>query len=196
MLAKRSVIQVARRAAVSATPLARRGFATTMIQREEVKSAPAAAPKTPAAASKGLSEIRTADDLFGVGAQPGTIPTDLEQSTGLERLEILSKMEGFDLFDMTPLDATRKGTLQDPIMVTSAGPEQYAGCTGLPAGSHPVLWLTMTKERPVERCPECGSVYKMDYVGPEEDPHDHHHHESPEAPGETTFANFVKPEYL
>lgn len=55
----------------------------------------------------------------------------------------------------------------------------------------------MTKERPVERCPECGSVYKMDYVGPAEDDHHHdHHHENPEAPADTTFANFVKPEYL
>ena len=44
------------------------------------------------------------------GAQPGTIPTDLEQATGLERLEILGKMQGVDIFDMSPLDASRKGT--------------------------------------------------------------------------------------
>lgn len=56
-----------------------------------------------------LVEIRTADDLFGPGSEPGTVPTDLEQSTGLERLEILSKMEGVELFDMTPLDSSRKG---------------------------------------------------------------------------------------
>jgi hypothetical protein len=34
---------------------------------------------------------------------------DIEQATGLERLEILGKMEGVDIFDMRPLDATRVG---------------------------------------------------------------------------------------
>lgn len=53
--------------------------------------------------------------------------------------------------------------------------------------------LQMTRERPVERCPECGSVYKMEYVGPEDD---HHHYHNPHGLEEPkTFANFVKPEY-
>lgn len=55
------------------------------------------------------TEVKTEDDLLGPGAKPGDIPTDLEQSTGLERLEILGKMEGVDVFDMRPLDASRKG---------------------------------------------------------------------------------------
>jgi hypothetical protein len=38
------------------------------------------------------------------------MPTDLEQATGLERLEILGKMQGVDIFDLSPLDASRKGT--------------------------------------------------------------------------------------
>jgi hypothetical protein len=38
------------------------------------------------------------------------VPTDLEQATGLERFEILGKMQGIDVFDMKPLDASRKGT--------------------------------------------------------------------------------------
>jgi len=37
------------------------------------------------------------------------VPSDLEQATGLERLEILGKLEGVDIFDMAPLDATRLG---------------------------------------------------------------------------------------
>ncbi|KAI5457590.1 cytochrome c oxidase subunit VB-domain-containing protein, partial [Mariannaea sp. PMI_226] len=138
------------------------------------------------------TEVKTEDDLFGPGAQPGTVPTDLEQSTGLERLEILGKMEGVDIFDMRPLDASRKGTMENPIMVRSAGEEQFAGCTGYPADSHVVHWLGISKERPIERCPECGSVYKMDYVGPE---HDHHHHHPPEIEEPKTFADFIKPEY-
>lgn len=50
------------------------------------------------------------DDLLPKGAKPGTVPTDAEQSTGLERLEILGKMQGIDIFDMRPLDASRLGT--------------------------------------------------------------------------------------
>lgn len=49
------------------------------------------------------------EDLLGPGAEPGTIPTDLEQATGIERLELLGKMEGVDIFDMRPLDASRMG---------------------------------------------------------------------------------------
>lgn len=78
---------------------------------------------------------------MGPGAKAGTVPTDLEQSTGLERLEILGKMEGVDIFDMRPLDASRKGTMENPISVRSAGDEQYLGCTGYPADSHVVTWL-------------------------------------------------------
>lgn len=117
-------------------------------------------------------------DLMPPGAAPGTIPTDLEQATGLERLEILGKMQGVDVFDMKPLDASRKGTLSDPIVVKSFGDEQYLGCTGCPADTHVVIWLTCSRDRPIERCPECGSVYKMEYVGPQED--DHHHHDARE----------------
>ncbi len=50
----------------------------------------------------------------------------------------------------------------------------------------------MSVERPIERCPECGSVHKMDFVGKKDDHHGHDHHgyEEPK-----TFADFVKPEY-
>ena len=49
----------------------------------------------------------------------------------------------------------------------------------------------MDRARPVERCGECGSVYRMEYVGPPDDPHDTHHgYEEPK-----TFADYVRPEY-
>lgn len=54
----------------------------------------------------------------------------------------------------------------------------------------------MTRDRPVERCPECGSVYKMEYAGPQDHHddhghgHDHHGYEEPK-----NFSHFVKPEY-
>lgn len=56
--------------------------------------------------------IKAEEDLVGPGAEPGTIPTDLEQATGMERLEILGKIEGIDVFDMKPLDASRKGVFR------------------------------------------------------------------------------------
>lgn len=30
----------------------------------------------------------------------------------------------------------------------------------------------MSRDRPVGRCPECGNVLKMEYVGPPDDPHE------------------------
>ena len=77
------------------------------------------------------------------GAEPGTIPTDLEQATGLERLEILGKMQGIDIFDMRPLPSDRVGTMDNPVLVRSAGDELQCGCTGVPADSHIVRWLVV-----------------------------------------------------
>ena len=53
--------------------------------------------------------MKSESDLLPPGGAVGTVPTDLEQATGLERLEILGKMQGVDIFDMKPLDASRKG---------------------------------------------------------------------------------------
>ncbi|KAH7307958.1 cytochrome c oxidase subunit VB-domain-containing protein [Stachybotrys elegans] len=188
MLVQRTVAAAARRVALRTTA---RTFSTSFVRREA--AAPTAAPEQKKVGTyKTLKEVKTEDDLFGPGAAPGTVPTDLEQSTGLERLEILGKMEGVDIFDMRPLDASRLGTMQDPILVRSAGEEQFAGCTGFPADSHVVHWLGLSRERPIERCPECGSVYKMEYVGPQDD---HHHHHPPEFEEPKTFADYIKPEY-
>ncbi|OAA67823.1 cytochrome c subunit [Niveomyces insectorum RCEF 264] len=184
MFMQRSVLAAARRAAVA--PVARRTFASSFIRREAAVDASSTKIKT-------LSEIKTQNDLLGPGAKPGTVPTDLEQSTGIERLEILGKMESVDVFDMRPLDASRRGTLENPILVRSAGDEQYAGCTGYPADSHNVVWIGLSRERPIGRCSECGNVYKMDYVGPQDDGHGHHDSHGYEDP--KTFADYVKPEY-
>ena len=90
------------------------------------------------------------------------------------------------------------GTLEKPIVVTGFGPEQYIGCTGSPADSHVVLWLVASRERPIERCPECGSVYQYDYIGPPDDDHHghgdhgHEHHWEGEP---KTIADYVRAEY-
>ncbi|KAJ2972157.1 hypothetical protein NUW58_g9241 [Xylaria curta] len=67
---------------------------------------------------KAFEDIKTEEDLVGPGAAPGSVPTDLDQSTGLERLEILGKMQGVDIFDMRPLDSSRRGT--DPLAIRAA----------------------------------------------------------------------------
>ena len=89
------------------------------------------------------TEIKSEADLLPPGAGRGTVPTDLEQATGLERLEILGKMQGIDIFDMSPLPADRVGTFDDPIVVKSAGTEYQVGCTGSPADSHNVKWCVV-----------------------------------------------------
>jgi len=56
----------------------------------------------------------------------------------------------------------------------------------------------MSRDRPVERCPECGSVYKMEYVGPADDDHGHGHGHGHDGHGyeePKSFANYVKPKY-
>jgi cytochrome c oxidase subunit 5b len=58
-------------------------------------------------------------ELYGPGAKPGTVPTDLDQSTGLERLQLLGEIEGINVFGEGPLDSSRIGTKADPIRVSS-----------------------------------------------------------------------------
>jgi Cytochrome c oxidase subunit Vb len=57
--------------------------------------------------------------LYGAGAAPGAVPTDEEQATGLERLQLLGKMEGVDVFNMKKPEATKKGTMENPIRIPS-----------------------------------------------------------------------------
>ena len=87
--------------------------------------------------------------------------------------------------------------MEDPITVNSAGEEQYLGCTGYPVDSHNVIWITLTREEPKTRCMECGSVYQMHYVGPQDDGHGHGHghHAENLHPKPKTMADFIKPEY-
>jgi len=101
------------------------------------------------------------------------VPTDVEQATGLERLQMLGDIEGIKVFDDTPLDASRLGTKANPLLVPSYDVERIVGCTGFPADSHDVLWFNVKKDNQA-RCTECGSVYALDFQG--EEHHDAHHH--------------------
>ncbi|PWN43205.1 putative COX4-cytochrome-c oxidase chain IV [Ceraceosorus guamensis] len=108
----------------------------------------------------------------GPGAQPGEVPTDENQSTGLERFELEQRLQGKEAFDMQPLQSDRIGTISNPISVNSAFPERVIGCSGSPAGSHDTLYMRLTPERQYHRCGECGSVYTLNFTG---SAHDEHH---------------------
>ncbi|KAG4306513.1 hypothetical protein PORY_000501 [Pneumocystis oryctolagi] len=103
----------------------------------------------------------------------GRVPTTLEQATGIERLELLRKMAGEDAFDLNPLNVSRVGTLKDPITVQSLNKTRIIGCTGFPVDSHDVLWFELSADKQNSRCPECGNVYKLDFIGTENT--DSHH---------------------
>lgn len=120
-----------------------------------------------------LAEVNGPESLIGPGGKAGEVPTDLEQATGLARLELLGKLEGIDVFDTKPLDASKIGTMENPILVDTYDDYRYVGCTGSPAGSHTIMWLKPTVGK-VARCWECGSVYKVNAVGVKTDD-DHHH---------------------
>ncbi|KAL9714090.1 Cytochrome c oxidase subunit 4 [Leucoagaricus gongylophorus] len=104
--------------------------------------------------------------LYGPGAKPGTVPTDLDQATGLERLQLLGETQGINVFDEEPLDSSRIGTKANPVLVPSYDVERIIGCTGVPADSHDVIWFNLHKDKQ-GRCKECGSVYAIDFQGDE-----------------------------
>ncbi|CAL9728150.1 cytochrome c oxidase subunit 4, mitochondrial [Monosporozyma unispora] len=155
----------------TAVPVSRRLFCSRSLLQNK-QQAHSSTPETTTGTAHNLAEVNGPESLIGPGAKEGTIPTDLEQATGLERLELLGKLEGIDVFDTKPLDASRRGTMKDPIVVDSYDDYRYVGCTGSPAGSHQVMWLKPTVDQ-VARCWECGSVYKINPVGV---PDPHHKH--------------------
>jgi cytochrome c oxidase subunit 5b len=57
--------------------------------------------------------------LFGEGGKAGSVPTDVDQATGLERLQLMGEMEGINVFDDGPLDSSRIGTKANPMLVPS-----------------------------------------------------------------------------
>jgi cytochrome c oxidase subunit 5b len=57
--------------------------------------------------------------LYGDGGKAGSVPTDIEQATGLERLQLLGDLEGVKVFDDGPLDSSRLGTKKNPVLVPS-----------------------------------------------------------------------------
>ncbi|KAI9221143.1 cytochrome c oxidase [Blastocladiella britannica] len=144
--------------------LAARLVRSTVVRRAATASAAAVRPLSASAAR--LGDHGPAEPFVGPGGKPGSIPTDLEQSTGLRRFEYLSELEGKSAFDMKPLAMTHLGTPTNPIVVESIEEARLVGCTGFPVDSHDTLWLRVEKEKEhgVNRCPECGSCFQLKRV--------------------------------
>jgi cytochrome c oxidase subunit 5b len=88
--------------------------------RAVVRSNSAVRFRAIATTPKRLSDAHHAPPaLLGEGAPDGSVPTDENQSTGLERLQLLGHLEGIDVFDMQPLEVVKLGTKKDPILVKS-----------------------------------------------------------------------------
>jgi hypothetical protein len=64
-----------------------------------------------------LAHVRSTTDKYTLALF--LLLTSENQSTGLERFELLGKLEGIDVFDMKPLDVNRLGTVKEPIEVYS-----------------------------------------------------------------------------
>ncbi|CAN6655460.1 cytochrome c oxidase subunit 4, mitochondrial [Trichomonascus vanleenenianus] len=148
-----------------------RAFGTTRMMRNAASEEKQVKMREQSGGAYSLEQVSGPESLIGAGSVEGEVPTDFDQATNLERLEMLGLMAGVKVFDHTPLDSSRKGTLENPIIVDSYEKYRYVGCTGSPAGSHEVLWMRPSADK-VGRCWECGSVYKINYLGIE----DEHHH--------------------
>ncbi|KAG8835219.1 Cytochrome c oxidase subunit 4 [Serendipita sp. 399] len=149
------------RALLSAAPKARK----TIISQQIIR--------TISSSSRLRSSDHPPPSLYGEGAKAGEVPTDLQQATGLERLQLLGQLEGIDVFNTGPLLMSKPGTLEDPTIVYSYSEERIVGCTGYPAESHDLVWISTNNQKEHNRCPECGNVFKMEFLG-EAGGHGHH----------------------
>ena len=68
----------------------------------------------------------------GSGAKPGTIASQVEQATGLEREEYLASLQGKKYFSLEPSNNKQFGTKQNPVVIYTHYGERQVGCQGTP----------------------------------------------------------------
>jgi len=92
-------------------------------------------------------------------AEVTTIPTDLEQSTGLERKELEAILKGNP--DPFNLNVTRgsRGTKESPTLVPSLYEERIIGCV-CEEESTSITWMVLKKGQ-TQRCPKCGNCFHL-----------------------------------
>ncbi|PVU94632.1 hypothetical protein BB559_002950 [Furculomyces boomerangus] len=106
-------------------------------------------------------DVEKTEIFQGTGATPGKFATDEEQATGLDRLEKLAGLEGKEFFDTTTLSLDVRGTPENPTIVPSGAPWRLVGCQGPPGEEHELLWIKVERDHKIDRCIECGNVYKL-----------------------------------
>lgn len=127
---------------------------------------------TPTKTATKLSEVTGPNEsLIGPGAKPGTIPTQLDQATGLERFELLGKQEGIDVFDTENPIFEGSGTPTDPYLVPTYVGYRYVGCAGKKGDEHKPYWMKVEVGK-LARDWETGICYTAKYLG---EPGHHHH---------------------
>ncbi|GCB64174.1 cytochrome c oxidase subunit 5B2 [Scyliorhinus torazame] len=109
-----------------------------------------AAPRVPAA-----SRIIASRSLASTG-----IPTDEEQSTGLERKALQAMKKGKDPYSIfKPKEYA--GTKEDPHVVPSITDKRLVGCI-CEEDNTAIVWFWLHSGNP-QRCPSCGSHYKLEH---------------------------------
>ncbi|XP_044154002.1 cytochrome c oxidase subunit 5B, mitochondrial-like [Bufo gargarizans] len=88
----------------------------------------------------------------------GGIPTDEEQATGLERKIQDALKKGEDPFNILK-PKTYPGTKDNPHIVPSVNKQRIVGCICEEDNSQ-IIWF-WAHEGHVNRCPQCGSHYKL-----------------------------------
>ncbi len=99
---------------------------------------------------------------YGKGGEVDKVPSNLEQATGIERIEMMHHLQGEDPFDMSVTTLKNKGTFKNPIIVKSLGmSDRVVGCKGVGEEAHDINWILLEK-RDVGRCGECGNAFQLD----------------------------------
>ncbi|KAJ2502104.1 Cytochrome c oxidase subunit 4 [Coemansia sp. RSA 1972] len=156
---------------------ARRGLFKTTVARMSALRVPAQRGFT--AASVRQSGGEKGEILQGPEPKAGRVPTNFEQSTGNERKQYLAAQQGKQYYDTGPLYLETKGTRHNPTIVPSGAAWRLVGCNGAPGESHELMWIRVERSHGIDRCPECGNVYKLSEMGfdpnnlPDVEPHEH-----------------------
>ncbi|XP_017279723.1 cytochrome c oxidase subunit 5B, mitochondrial [Kryptolebias marmoratus] len=102
--------------------------------------------------------IAAARPLHRAMSSLGGIPTDEDQATGLERRTLQALKQGKDPYSIQK-PKHYAGTKEDPHIVPSIGNKRLVGCL-CEEDNTAIVWFWL-HEGDAQRCPSCGSHYKL-----------------------------------
>ena len=89
--------------------------------------------------------------------------TQLEQSVGIERYELLAELQGKKPFLPTEIAAKSMGTLTAPILVPSLAESRIVGCRGSESSPHEICWWEQHVKSDPGRCRHCGNAIQIEF---------------------------------